>query len=498
MSATGAGAPRWGLAGLRAGAARRRALQEAEHALADAPSLPAWRQAAAAHDALTGADAWRAEDDHATYDARRLRADLRTLAALRQSGDALAVADHLHALLHRHQPDLADPSLFVVAWSGTKHLVDRFVAEVSAAVDWLADVEVRGLSDEGRLARLDRELRALGRPALLLSGGGTLGFIHLGVVKALVETGLLPEVLSGASMGAMIAAGVGARTDAELQALFADLSPLRLRGLAPARLPDALRRGAVLDPSVLDAVIRANCGELTFAEAHARTGRVVAISVSPTRRRQKPRLLSHVTAPDVLLASAALASSAIPGVFPPAQLRRRAPDGAELPYARDERWADGSFGSDLPKRRLARLHNVNHYVVSQTNPHVVPFLRDPRGAGPWRAAAGLAGKAVLHQSAHTLSLAAQLSADTPLRPLLQLGHGLLAQDYTGDIDLHPQLGPDAMLRALTNPSLSELERYVRLGERTTWPHLARVEVTTAASRAVTAARGRVAARLGRS
>jgi len=38
------------------------------------------------------------------------------------------------------------------------------------------------------------------------------------------------------------------------------------------------------------------------------------------------------------------------------------------------KWVDGSVHQDLPMNRLAELFNVNHFIVSQTNPHVLPFL----------------------------------------------------------------------------------------------------------------------------
>jgi hypothetical protein len=31
-------------------------------------------------------------------------------------------------------------------------------------------------------------------------------------------------------------------------------------------------------------------------------------------------------------------------------------------------------GADLPMGRLSELFNVNHFIVSQVNPHVAPFL----------------------------------------------------------------------------------------------------------------------------
>ena len=41
---------------------------------------------------------------------------------------------------------------------------------------------------------------------------------------------------------------------------------------------------------------------------------------------------------------------------------------------------DGSIKQDLPVSRLSRLYGVNHTIVSQTNPHVVPFIsRSNRG-----------------------------------------------------------------------------------------------------------------------
>ena len=38
------------------------------------------------------------------------------------------------------------------------------------------------------------------------------------------------------------------------------------------------------------------------------------------------------------------------------------------------RWHDGSLENDLPFRQLSEMFNVNHFVVSQTNPHLVPLM----------------------------------------------------------------------------------------------------------------------------
>lgn len=46
---------------------------------------------------------------------------------------------------------------------------------------------------------------------LVLSGGGTRGFAHLGVIAALFDNGIKPDVISGTSAGAIVGAFIAAR-----------------------------------------------------------------------------------------------------------------------------------------------------------------------------------------------------------------------------------------------------------------------------------------------
>lgn len=444
-------------------------------AMDEATSFAEWSAAAEAHDEASGALAWR-DTDEGLFDPEHMRRDLEWATRLRRDGDVEALARHLGESLTRHHGELALPRLHQVAFTGTKRLLHRYVEQVADALRWLAELDLPADLEAARRARFARAAHNYGRSCLMLSGGGTLGWIHLGVVKALFQHDLLPTVISGASMGAMVAAGIGTRTDAEIAALLDDLSQIRTFGLQ--RAPGGLG----LDPEVLLETIRHNCGDHTFAEARARSGRILNISLSPVRQGQRPRLLCDLTAEDVLVADAALASSAIPGLFPPAELHQRGPDGVRRPYLEGERWMDGSFHGDLPKRRMARLHHVNHFVVSQTNPHVLPFLSDPRRRRLLGRAAGLTGKAVLRQSQTLLSGVAQATASTPLRGLTTTAREVVGQDYLGDIDLHPTFDPKLLPKAFTNATAEELEHYVLLGERGTWPHLARVDVETRIAR----------------
>jgi len=58
--------------------------------------------------------------------------------------------------------------------------------------------------------------------------------------------------------------------------------------------------------------------------------------------------------------------------------------------AHPQRWIDGSVDNDLPMAKLSELFNVNHFIVSQVNPHIVPFLEK---SGKRPGGAGAAGKA---------------------------------------------------------------------------------------------------------
>jgi NTE family protein len=74
------------------------------------------------------------------------------------------------------------------------------------------------LGNSGDLARLARLLtgRAIG---LVLSGGAARGFAHLGVIRALRQSAVPIDLIGGASMGAIVAAGVALEwDDAELRA----------------------------------------------------------------------------------------------------------------------------------------------------------------------------------------------------------------------------------------------------------------------------------------
>ncbi len=452
--------------------------------MANASTYEEWLHVAEELDRRQGLDAWRANRESSEYHHELLQFHLDRLREHRQAGAYQDIVDLLYQALYRHLGDITAGSLYDVAHAGTKQIIDAFLSETELALKALCDEETSGFSNEDKLARFEVAAQNFGRSALLFSGGATLGFYHLGVARALWSQGLLPRVISGSSMGAIIAAAICCRTDEELNQWFPYPEKIDARGLGLATFREVIARRALLDQELLLDNVRGSCGDYTFSEAYARTGRVLNITVSPTRSRQKPRLLNYRTAPDVLIAHACIASAAVPGLFPPVTLRRRNADGATSPYMPTETWVDGSIQNDLPKRRLSRLQNVNHFIVSQTNPHVLPFARASEGSGLISKAVTVGTRVVRSQGSHALEMARHIGIATPFGPLLDAAHSMVGQDYGGDIDIHPRFDAKLYRKMFSNAGPDELVRFVLEGERATWPRMAMVRNQTSVGRSL--------------
>lgn len=200
-----------------------------------------------------------------------------------------------------------------------------------------------------KLAFFNETRHAFGRTALLLSGGSTLGLYHTGVVKALHDNNLLPRVLSGASVGAIVVAMLGTRTDEEIRTLFDDddhqltleFFPTQSEASWSQRFKRLFSAGEIMDIDVLEACVKANVPNLTFTEAYERSGRIINIVVSPAvsaGNQDSSRLLNYLTAPNVLVWSAVLASCAIPGLFHAVEIQCKDEAGNQ------SAWIEGRVG----------------------------------------------------------------------------------------------------------------------------------------------------------
>ncbi|HET7797616.1 MAG TPA: DUF3336 domain-containing protein [Nevskia sp.] len=448
--------------------------------LEQAMTYAEWREIATELDRLEGADAWKQDEMSDDYDYLLIKERLNTLRELRKSGEVRQLVFQLAEGLHGNLGNVADPVLYSYARVGTKKLVQDYIEESVRCLDYVCVGDFPDFSADEKILFFKRTGTSFGRSALLLSGGATLGMFHLGVIKAMFEQNVLPRVISGSSAGAIIASMVGTRTDEELPAIFEPES-LSLQAFQTVSLRQVLSGRALMDPSQLQACLERNIHPGSFIQAFERTRRILGVTVSPAEAHQSARLLNYLTAPNVTIQSSVLASCAVPGVFPPVMLDSLDFDGVKHPYMRSKRWVDGSIANDLPMLRLARLHNVNHYIVSQTNPHVVPFMREvnPRRRSVSDAVQQFATAA----SRDVLKLTrSYVGANAPGR-IVDMLNDVLQQRYSGDISVFPKQSPTQLMRMFSNPSAAAIANFIRDGERATWPKLERIRLQTRISRA---------------
>ncbi|MEM7411372.1 MAG: DUF3336 domain-containing protein [Myxococcota bacterium] len=449
-----------------------------------------WKRQALAEDASSGAEAWKSEQRTRLYDHDVIRRRFDELVEIRGSGDAQRLLYYLNEGLHGNMGGMGSPALYARARFGTKHLVCDYIDEIVAALHDLESITAAEIGFEEKQAYFRRASDCFGRSALMLSGAGSLGAFHIGVARALVEQDLLPQVISGASAGSIVAAMLGTHSGVGLERIFSDTEVAKtfdlLRGSSE-------RSGARIQIDDLRAMIEWVVPDMTFQEALEETGCQINVSVAPASLHQRSRLLNASTSPNAFLREAVLASCAIPGMFPPVTLAAKDISGKRRPYVPSRQWVDGSITDDLPAKRLARLYGVNHFISSQANPIVLWALQDPH------ASQGLPGRLVdVSLTATREWLRAwypfamrMVRGVHPVDTYTRLWFSVATQDYTSDVNIVPRqrlFSPGRFLSPLSREDASAL---VSEGERATWPKIELVRNCTKVSRCIDAIRVRL-------
>ena len=199
------------------------------------------------------------------------------------------------------------------------------------------------------------------RTAFVLAGGGSLGAIQVGMLRALVEHGVQPDLVIGTSVGAINAAYFSADPTAsgveQLAAVWREMRRDQVFPVSPWQGLLGLigRKPSLVDPSALRALLERRL---------------------PIRRLEDARVPCHVIATDLLdgterclssgpAAEALLASAAIPAIFPPV-----AWEGHFL--------VDGGVTNNTPIAAAARLGATRIVVLPTGAP--CALAEAPRGA----------------------------------------------------------------------------------------------------------------------
>ncbi|KAN0061553.1 hypothetical protein ACQY0O_006400 [Thecaphora frezii] len=461
-----------------------------------------WKEAALALDEFMGFEPWKMEDASGFYDWILVKKVKASLKAFREKEDTENLLGVLDLCLRNNFAGTENFRLYSETFFGTKYLVESYLSELELALRFVEETDKISLEAKRQFYRTVS--RNLGRSALCLSGGASFGYYHIGVVRALLDSNLLPKVVTGTSAGGLIAALTCTRTDEELKRL---LVPALADRITACEEPLSVwARRAWATGARFDTVQWAEkCafftrGSMTFKEAYERTGKVLCISVIPSDRHSPVKLLNYMTAPDCVIWSSLLASAAVPGILNPVCLMQKTKGGKIMPWNWGHRFKDGSLRVDIPLQDLHALFNVNYPIVSQVNPHVHLFHFGSKGA-PGRPTAHRKGKGwrggfVLSAAEHVLKLHLKMNfkiiRDLDLLPAIlgQDWSSVFLQPFGGAVTIWPKTRAWDWVRILTDPDRRELERMIGVGKIVTFPKIHMVENRVRLERTIEAGRRR--------
>ena len=267
----------------------------------------------------------------------------------------------------------------------------------------------------------------------------------------------------------------------------------------------------LVDSAKFSAALRLYFGDATFGDAFARTGRIVAISITVRygggsgAHYARPLVLTYLTTPSVFIWSAVAASCAAPGLMRSVTLLARDHAGKTVPFhpVHGVTAIDGSMASDLPLEALSTLFRATRSIVSQCNPHVVPFLRDDEDDDGMIVRSPLSegncdrapGRNLLTGLLWALELWLNLDVRQRCLFLAKLRlipkffgadvSSLFTQTYRGDVTILPQQAiGGGQWRALSQPTEVDMADFITDGARATWPHLARINALVGIEKAL--------------
>ena len=200
------------------------------------------------------------------------------------------------------------------------------------------------------------------RRAFVLAGGASLGAIQVGMLQALFERGIAPDLIVGTSAGAINGAFIASR------------DPTVATAEALGELWRGLRRGAVFPTNPLTGFI-GFIGRSDHLVPDGNLRRIIARNVE-VDRLEETRVPLHVVVTDVLTGQelrlshgpavdAVLASAAIPGVFAPVEVEGR-------------RLMDGGMSDNTPISHAIELGADEIYVLPTG--YACALHEPPRGA----------------------------------------------------------------------------------------------------------------------
>lgn len=482
----------------------RRTVRRCIHQLRNAANFEAYSAVAERLDQVTGRDRWKFNDDPPTcggsaeYDAILIRRKLEELRACRAAQDVPGLAMGIKTCLENHLCYTLRPELYSMTYAGTKRLAEDLHQELRECINLLTDLFIQdtGSIQESlppeSLDYLAHCARAFGSTGLVLSGGAMLGLHHFGLLEALIQMKRLPKIISGTSAGSVAAAFVCTRTEEEVLNQIRDLKKMEVFAspFEPnnwwSRFLHFFRHGHTVDFDTWVRKMSFLFGDMTFLEAYQRTGRALNITASRAGKIGGSIVLNYRNAPNILIATAVLASSAFPYLGRPILLIEKDPKTRLVSVSEeysDRFYHDGSLRGDVPSTALRSSWNVKYVVVSQVNLHVFPFLELRTHGTPglpvrgWSSATVWRGgfllglfEVLLKEHLRFLLRVLALSEIVPTVNGINMANVAL-QSYGGDLNVYPSriAWPHAFFMNNVPPKL--LGWFIHVGRQMIFPKM---------------------------
>ncbi|ANB12394.1 Tgl3p [Sugiyamaella lignohabitans] len=372
------------------------------------------------------------------YDYKLIAVRLKKLIQARNDGDVSVLINLLRSDLLRNLGSIGTTCLYNRAYSGTKLLIEDYINEVIMALEYIDDQPLDVIRDQQRRDFFHDTRQSFGLSALVLHGGSLFGLCHIGTVKVLHNSGLLPGIICGSTVGAIVGALVCSCTEDELPKVIDNIA----KELPPlSQEYEDLKYGSVFEgvlssfypPEIIlfEQYVRNKLGNLTFEEAYLRSGKVLNITITPVaddsyndngtnnagdesdvqashgdysgcqqgttpkiRKERKsqpgknakyilsevPRLLNYLSTPNVIIWSAVRASIGSGILQGKTELLVKNHLGEIEQFLQHEvKFAPSNQTVYLNRRespytRLAELFNVNNFIVSLARPYLAPIL----------------------------------------------------------------------------------------------------------------------------
>jgi hypothetical protein len=221
---------------------------------------------------------------------------------------------------------------------------------------------------------------------------------------------------------------------------------------------------------------------MTFEEAYQKTGRILCIALAATAKKTPPVLINYISAPNVTIASAVIASAAVPGFVSPQKLQIKDPDGT-VRSAGPETYYDGSIRHDIPTAGLSEMLNCHFFVACQCNPHIVPFFFNAKG-GVGRPSRWSGGEQETSWRGGFLLAALEMYLKNDMRAkfvflrdldaAVSFTGTMMTQSFEGSTTIVPQVELRDFFVLFSDPSVNRLYHYLKVGSVAAYQHAAMI------------------------